>query len=125
MKFKLKTPNDVMRFHRQALCQGNASGRRRDAARAALLRRVLRVRSLAKHFGLPLCDRADIKAMTEGEMRVYFYNLDDRVKECLMAKHSAIFDRYKFPDAPPAWEWIERIDQLRADRQERNSRLRP
>jgi hypothetical protein len=27
-------------------------------SRVALLRRVLRVRSLAKQFGLPLCDRA-------------------------------------------------------------------
>jgi hypothetical protein len=79
MRFKLKTPNEVTRSRPARRCaRATAAGRRRDAARAALLRRVLRVRSLAKHFGLPLCDRAHIKAMTEGEMGVYFYNLDDR-----------------------------------------------
>jgi hypothetical protein len=40
------------------------------------MRRVLRVRSLAKQFALPLCDRAHLNAMTDGELHAYFYNLD-------------------------------------------------
>jgi hypothetical protein len=64
MEFKLITPNEVARSRRPALRQGNGGGRRRNAVRVAPLRRVLRVRSLAKQFGLPLCDRACLKAMT-------------------------------------------------------------
>ena len=84
MEFKLMTPNKVTRSRRPALRQGNGGGRRRDAARVELLRRVLRVRSLAKQFGLPLCDRAYLKAMTDGELQAYFYNLDDRIKRHVM-----------------------------------------
>jgi hypothetical protein len=86
MEFKLMTPNDVTRSRPQALRQGNGGGRRRDAAQVALLRRVLRVRSLAKQFGLPLCDRAHLKAMTDGELHAYFYNLDDRIKRYVMSR---------------------------------------
>ena len=74
MEFKLMTPNEVTRSRRSALRQGNGGGRR-DAARVVLLRRVLRVRSPAKQFGLPLCDRDRLKAMTDGELHAYFYIL--------------------------------------------------
>jgi hypothetical protein len=80
MEFKLMTLNGVARSRRPALRQGNGGGRRRDAPRVVVLRRVLRVRSLAKQFGLPLCDRAHLKAMTDGELHAYSYNLDDRIK---------------------------------------------
>jgi hypothetical protein len=125
MEFKLMTPNKVTRSRRPALRQGNGGGRRRDAARVELLRRVLRARSLAKQFGLPLCDRAQLKAMTDGELHAYFYNLDDRVKRDIMSLDPTIAQRWKLPDDVEAWEFIERLDQLRAHRQERNSRLRP
>jgi hypothetical protein len=85
MEFKLMTPNEVTRSRRPVLRYGNGGGRRRDAARVALLRRVLRARSLAKQFGLPLCDRAHLKAMTDGELHAYFYNLDDRIKRHVMS----------------------------------------
>jgi hypothetical protein len=57
MEFKLMTPNEVTRSRRPALRQGNGGGRRRDAVRFRVLRRVLRARALAKQFDLPLCDR--------------------------------------------------------------------
>jgi hypothetical protein len=125
MEFKLMSPNEVTRSRRPALRQGNGGCRRRDAARVALLRRVLRVRSLAKQFGLPLCDRDRLKAMTDGELRAYFYNLDDRIKRYVMSLDPTIARRRKLPDGIEAWEFIERLDQLRAHRQERNSRLHP
>ena len=123
MEFKLMTPNEVTRSRRPALRQGNGGGQRRDAARVALLRRLLRLRSLAKQFGLPLCDRAQLKAMTNGELHAYFYNLDDRIKRHVMSLDPTIAERWKVPDDMEAWEFIERLDQLRA--QERSSRLRP
>ena len=125
MEFKLMSPNEVTRSRGPALRQGNGGGRRRDAARVALLRRVLRVRSLAKQFGLPLCDRAYLKAMTDGELQAYFYNLDDRIKRHVMDQDPTDAQRWKLADDMPAWEFSERVDQLRAHRQERNSRLRP
>jgi hypothetical protein len=124
MEFKLMTPNEVTRSRRPALRQGNGGGRQRDAARVALLRRVLHVRSLAKQFGLPLCDRARLKAMTDGELRAYFYNLGDRVKRHIMSLDRTIAQRWKLPDDMEAWKFIERLDQLRAHRQEGNS-IRP
>jgi hypothetical protein len=125
MEFKLMTPNEATSSRREALCQGNGGGRRRDAARVALLRRVLRARSLAKQFRLPLCDRAQLKAMTDGELRAYFYNLDDSIRRHVMDQDPTIAQRWKLADDMPAWEFNERLDQLRSHRQERNSRLRP
>ena len=112
MEFKLMTPNEVTRTRRPALRQGNGGGRRRDAARVALLPRVLRVRSLAK------------QAMTDGQLRVYFYNLDDRIKRHVMDQDPTDAQRWKLADDMPAWEFSERVDQLRAHRQECNARLR-
>jgi hypothetical protein len=125
MEFKLMTPNEVTRTRRPALRQGNGGGRRRDAARVALLRHVLRVRALAKQFDLPLCDRDRLNAMTDGELHAYFCNLDDRIKRHVMDQDPTIAQRWKLADEMPAWEFIERLDQLRAHRQERNSRLHP
>jgi hypothetical protein len=81
------------------LRQGNGDGRRRDAPRVALLRRVLRVRSLAKQFGLPLCDRTHLKVMTDGALHAYFYDLDDRIKRHVMSLNPTIAQRWKLPDA--------------------------
>ena len=114
MEFKLMTPNEVTRSRRPALRQGNGGGQRRDAARVALLRRLLRLRSLAKQFGLPLCDRAQLKGMTDGELHAYFYNLDDRIKRYMLDQDPTIAQRWEVPDDMPAWEFIERLDQLRA-----------
>ena len=125
MEIKLMTPNEVARSRRLAPRQGNGGGPRRDAARVALLRRVLRVRSLAKQFGLPLCDCAHVKAMTDGELHAYFYNLDDRIKRHVMSLDPTIAQRWKLPDDMEAWEFIERLDQVRAHRQQRNSRWFP
>jgi hypothetical protein len=121
MEFKLMTPNEVTRSRRSALRQGNGGGRR-DAARVALLSRVLRVRSLAKQFGLHLCDRAHLKAMTDGELHAYFHNLDDSIKRHVMSPDATIAQRWKLPDEMEAWEFIERIDQLRALKQARDTR---
>jgi hypothetical protein len=73
---------------------------------------VLRARLLAKQFGLPLCDRAHLKAMTDGELHAYFYNLDDRIKRRVMSLDPTIAQRWKLPDDMEAREFIERLDQL-------------
>jgi hypothetical protein len=62
--------------------------------------------------------------MTDGQLHAYFYNLDDRIKRHVMDQDPTIAQRSKLADDMPAWEFIERVDQLRAHRQERNSRLR-
>ena len=106
-----------------ALRQDNDRGRDPDAQRFRLLRRIMRARRLAQDYGLPLCDRDRLKAMTDGQLRAYFYNLGDRVKRHVMSLDLAIARQWKLPDDMEAWEFIERLDQLRAHRQERNSRL--
>jgi hypothetical protein len=106
-----------------ALRQDNDRGRDPDVQRFRLLRRIMRARALAKQFGLPLCDRDRLKAMTDGGLRAYFYNLGDRVKRHVMSLDLAIARQWKLPDDMEAWEFIERVDQLRAHRQERNSSL--
>jgi len=113
MEFKLMTPNEVTRSRRPARRQGNGGGRRRDAARVALLPRVLRVRSLAK------------QAMTDGQLRVYFYNLDDRIKRHIMDQDPAIAERWKLADEMPAWEFIERTDRSASRPPSRAQLLRP
>ena len=107
-----------------ALRQDNDRGRDPDAQRFRLLRRIMRARRLAQDYGLPLCDRDRLKAMTDGQLRAYFYNLGDRVKRHVMSLDLATARQWKLPDDMEAWEFIERIDQLRAHRQQRDS-IRP
>jgi hypothetical protein len=87
-----------------------------------LLRRILRVRLLAKRYGIPLCDRGRLKVMTDGELHAYYFNLSARIKRLVLDQNPAIAQRWKFYDNMPVWEFVERIDRLRAH-QERNSRL--
>jgi hypothetical protein len=94
--------------------QGEDGRLRIDSERFRLLRRLMRARGLAKDYGLPLCRRERIKAMTATELKVYFYNLSDRVKVHIMSQDLSISRNWKLADDMEAWEFIERIDQLRA-----------
>ena len=108
---------------RSALRQDNNRKRNSDSPRFGLLRRIFRARSLAQQCKLPVCDRDRLKSFTDGELRSYFYNLGDRVKRHVMDLDPAIARQWKLADDMEAWEFIERLDQLRAHRQVRNSRL--
>ena len=92
------------------------------AARFNLLRRVTKVRRIANLYNLPIVDRYRLKAMTDGELHAYFYNLSDRVKRSIMARNRDICDRWKFFDDMEVWEFIERIDKLRAKIKSENPR---
>jgi hypothetical protein len=77
----------------------------------------MRDRALAKQFNLPLCDRDRLKAMTDGELHAYFYNLSGGIKSLVLEQNPEIARRWKFYDDMPVWEF--------AHRQEPDSRLRP
>jgi hypothetical protein len=83
-----------------------------------LLRQVLRVRQLAERYGLPLCDEGQLELFADGELHAYYYNLGDSNKGLVLEQNAEIGRRWKFPDAMPVWEFVERIDRLRAHRQE-------
>jgi hypothetical protein len=87
----------------------------------SLMRRVLRVRQLAQRYRLPLCDDGQLELFTDGELRAYFYNLSDGIKSLVLEQNPDIARRWRFPDNMPVWEFVERVNQLRAHRQERNS----
>jgi hypothetical protein len=106
-----------------ALRQNNNRKRNPDSPRFRLLRRIFRARLLAQQFKLPVCDRDRLKSFSDGELRSYFYNLGDRVKRHVMNLDPAIARRWKLADDMEAWEFIERIDQLRALKQARDTRL--
>jgi hypothetical protein len=57
------------------------------------------VRSLAKQFGLPLCDRDRLKSFTDGERRCYFYDLSDHIKRHIMDQDPAVARR-----VPMTWK---------------------
>ena len=59
--------------------------------------------ALDRQFGLPLCDSAHLKAMTDGELHAYFYNLDDRIKRHVMSLDPRIAQRWKLPDDMEAY----------------------
>jgi hypothetical protein len=61
---------------------------------------------------------------TDGELWAYFYNLSDGIKRHILDQNPVLAQRWRFPDAMPVWEFVERVDQLRAHRQERNSLAR-
>jgi hypothetical protein len=83
-----------------------------------LLRQVSRVRQLARRYGLPLLfDGGQLEMFTAGELWAYFYNLSDSIKSFVLDQNQAIAQRWKFPDDMPVWEFIERIDRLRAHSQ--------
>ena len=79
-----------------------------------LLRKVLRVRQLAEHYGLPLCNDGQLGLFTDGELWAYFYNLSYGIKRHILDQNPAIAQRWKFYDSMPVWEFIEQIDRLRA-----------
>ena len=106
-----------------ALRQDNNRKRNPDSPRFRLLRRIFRARSLAQQLKLPVCDRDRLKSFSDGELRSYFYNLGDRVKRHVMNLDPAIARQWKLADDMEAWEFIERIDQLRALKQARDTRL--
>jgi hypothetical protein len=87
-----------------------------DVERFRLLRRLMRARHLAVVHGLPICERSRLKALTNSELRVYFYNLGDRIKRHIMALDLSVSRHWKLPDEMEPWEFIERIDLLRAAR---------
>jgi hypothetical protein len=99
--------------------------RPRKGNNRGLLRQVLRVRQLAERYGLPLCDDGQLELFADGELWAYFYNLSDGIKSLVLEQNPEIARRWKFYDDMPVWEFIERIDRLRAHCQERNSRLHP
>ena len=96
-----------------------------EVDRAGLLMRIARVRTIAERLGIPLCDRGRFKAMSDGALQAYYFNLSNSIKCRIFRENPEIARRWKFYDSMPVWEFIERVDQLRANRQERNSRLRP
>jgi hypothetical protein len=80
-----------------------------------LLRQVLRVRQLAERYGLPLLfDGDQLELLTDGELWAYYYNLSDSIKLHILEQNPAIAQRWKFYDDMPVWEFVERVDQLRA-----------
>jgi hypothetical protein len=93
-----------------------------DCERFSLLRRIVRARHLAGVHGLTVCDRHRLKSLTNSELRVYFYNLGDRIKRHLMSLDQSISRHWKLPDEMEPWEFIERIDLLRAARSARDAR---
>jgi hypothetical protein len=105
-----------------ALVQDNDRGKDVDSERFRLLRRVLRARRLAQVHGLPLCDRHRLKSLTNTELRVYFYNLGDRIKRHIMELDLSISRHWKLADEMEPWEFIERIDLLRAYRSLRDAK---
>jgi hypothetical protein len=104
-----------------AIHQDNDRGKGMDSVRFAVLRRVLRARYLAAHYGLPLCERARLKRLTTSELRVYFFNLGDRVKRHVMELDLLVTRHWKLADEMEPWEFLERIDVLRASRQARDA----
>jgi hypothetical protein len=96
----------------------------RNGNNRGFLRQVLRVRQLAQRYGLPVCDDGQLELFTAGELRAYFYNLSDGIKSLVLEQNPEIARRWKFYDDMPVCEFIERIDRLRAHRQERNSLAR-
>jgi hypothetical protein len=104
-----------------ALVQDNDRKMTFDSERFRLLRRVLRARRLAQSYGLPICGRERLKKLTNTELRVYFYNLGDRVKRAILELDLSISRHWKLADEMEPWEFIERIDLLRATRSLRNA----
>ena len=88
----------------------------------SLMRRILHVRQLAERYGLPLLfDGGQLEMFSDGELWAYFYNLSDGIKRHILDQNPVLAQRWRFPDNMPVWEFVERVNQLRAHRQERNS----
>jgi hypothetical protein len=96
--------------------------------RRALERKAAKLCAMAVDFGLKVLSRTRLAEMTVGQLTAYYWRLDCRVKERILAAY-ALARGYILPDVLEAWEWIERLDQLR-ERQTtsasaRNGRTQP
>jgi hypothetical protein len=92
-----------------------------DVERYRLLRRIARARYLARVHGLPVCDKDRLKALTNTELKVYFFNLGDRVKRHVMSIDMETSRHWKLADEMEPWEFVERLDLLRAARSARDA----
>lgn len=91
----------------------------KESRRRPLLSRVMRLTGMAIDYGLKCYSRVTCDAMTEGELKAYYYRLEFRLKERILIDPrwpDDIRGKYVIPDHLEAWEWVERLDQL-MDRQ--------
>ena len=96
-----------------ALVRNRDAGSHYDSGRRALQRAIGGLAVLARQYGIHTRGRERLKDFTEGDLRAYHWNLDQRTKEAIAAKNTQ-FARYLMPDWLTAWEWVERYDKLRA-----------
>lgn len=104
----LRTPAGPWAMINNRHARASATG-----ARAALERKVRRLSVMAIGFDLRVMPGSRMAQLTTGELKAYYWRLDWRVKERIIAANRDVTGRFVIPDSLEAWEWIERITLLR------------
>lgn len=107
-----------------ALVRDHGKNAKPRSDRIKLVGRIVALAMLARQYGVHSRKRDRLKELTTGKLRAYYWNLDSRLKEELIKRSAGALagKRYLFPDSQSAWEWIERIEKLKAHGQANPSR---
>lgn len=86
-----------------------------SATRYKLMRRLARLKVLARTLDMPLgrAKEDKLSSFTDDKLRAYIYNAEDAVKENILKLYPTIAKLFKFSDDMAPWEYIERIDALK------------
>lgn len=99
-----------------ALINNRASRATEDSVRRSLTSRLMRLAALAINYDIRTRSRESCAAMTVGELRAYYYRLRIRVREKILLDQrwpDSVRGKFVIPDMLEAWQWVERLDQLR------------
>jgi len=81
------------------------------SSRAKLMRRMIALIMLGKQYAVAAKSNAKLQALTEDELRAYYWQFDKFVKDAI-CKRYGFSHHYLLRDSHEAWEWIERLEHL-------------
>jgi hypothetical protein len=99
----------------RALINNREARAKKTGKRSPIMQRLMRLCVLAIRYGCRVRSEVTCAAMTQGELLAYYYRLEYRVKERIMADPrwpDTIKGKFVIYDTLEAWEWVERLDQL-------------
>lgn len=82
--------------------------------RKHLLKRIRRAMALGITLGYHYRKVHRQLSFSEGELRAYCYNIEDGVRREILKLYPVISRLYKFADDMEPWEYVERLEELRA-----------
>jgi hypothetical protein len=90
--------------------QRDAKMSKSKSSRKRIEQKIWRLLPIVIRFGLKAESMERLSRLTAGELELYYWRIDWRVKERIMTMHPEVGSRFDLPDHLEAWEWLERLE---------------